>query len=99
MESFIYPDLNKACRNKDSRAIKYYGAFSAALSFIIDNANKNGSKKNSKKQTNLLFRGLKMLPEEADGYQVGSLVSLMGYTSTSKNFATAFKFAKEECKE
>ena len=49
MESFIYPDLNRACRNKDPQAIKYYGAFSAALSFIIDNANKNRIKQNPKK--------------------------------------------------
>ena len=41
MESFIYTDLNRACRSKDSHAIKYYGAYSAALSFIIDNANIN----------------------------------------------------------
>ena len=41
MESFIYSDLNKACRNKEKQKIKFYGAFSAALSFIIDNANKN----------------------------------------------------------
>ena len=46
MESFIYTDLNKACRQKDSKAIKYYGAFSAALSFIIDNANKSKRQKN-----------------------------------------------------
>ena len=40
MESFIYTHLNRACRNKDYKAIEFYGAFSAALSFIIDNANK-----------------------------------------------------------
>ena len=40
MESFIYTHLNRACRNKDYKAIQFYGAFSAALSFIIDNANK-----------------------------------------------------------
>ena len=68
MESFIYTDLNNACRKKDPKAIKYFGAFSAALSFIIDNANKSGTRKNYKKRTNLLFRGLKMVPEEADGY-------------------------------
>ena len=69
------------------------------MSFIIDNANKNRIKKNSKKQTNLLFRGLKMVPEEADGYQVGNLVSLTGYTSTSKSFATAFEFATDRCND
>jgi len=41
MEDFIYADLNKACRSKDESKIKYYGAFAAALSYIINNANKN----------------------------------------------------------
>ena len=39
MESFIYADLNKACREKDRSKIKFYGAFAAALSFIINSAN------------------------------------------------------------
>ena len=99
MESFIYADLNRACRNKDTQAIKYYGAFSAALSFIIDNADKNVNQKGSKKQTKLLFRGLKMVPEEADGYKVGGKVNLTGYTSTSKSFKTALDFALEGCKD
>ena len=68
MESFIYTELNRACRIKDPQAIKYYGAFSAAISFIIDNANKNNRRKHPKKQTKLLFRGLKMTPFEADGF-------------------------------
>ena len=41
MESFIYADLNKVCREKDRSKIKYYGAFAAGLSFILDNANRN----------------------------------------------------------
>ena len=41
MESFIYEELNKVCREKDESKIKYYGAFAAALSFIIHSANKN----------------------------------------------------------
>ena len=41
MESFIYGELNKATRDKDKSKIKYYGAYSAALSFIIYQANKN----------------------------------------------------------
>ena len=45
MESFIYADLNKACREKDESKIKYYGAFAAALSYIIDNANSKRLKK------------------------------------------------------
>ena len=39
MESFIYEDLNRACRDKDKSKIKFYGAYAAALSFIIHTAN------------------------------------------------------------
>lgn len=39
MESFIYGDLNKACRMKSKTEIRYYGAFAAALSYIIFAAN------------------------------------------------------------
>lgn len=35
MESFIYPHLNRACREKNKEEIPYYGAFAAALSYII----------------------------------------------------------------
>ena len=41
MESFIYADLNRVCREKDKSKIKYYGAYAAALSFIIHSANSN----------------------------------------------------------
>ena len=41
MESFIYGDLNQACRDKDQSKIQYYGAFAAALSYIINYANKS----------------------------------------------------------
>lgn len=43
MESFIYADLNRVCREKDKTMIKFFGAFAAALSFIIHNANHNRS--------------------------------------------------------
>ena len=39
MESFIYPDLNKASREKNYDQIKFYGAFAASLSYIIYYAN------------------------------------------------------------
>ena len=41
MESFIYEDLNRVCREKDKSKIKFYGAFAAALSYIIYSANQN----------------------------------------------------------
>ena len=39
MESFIYRELNQASREKDESKIQYYGAYAAALSYIIFTAN------------------------------------------------------------
>lgn len=39
MESFVYPDLNRACREKDATKIENYAAFAFALSQIIYLAN------------------------------------------------------------
>ena len=43
MESFLYYDLNKASREKDQSKIKFYGAYAAALSFILYSATNNRS--------------------------------------------------------
>ena len=68
MESFIYADLNRVCREKDKSKIKFYGAFAAALSFIIHSANKN--RVNDKLQDcTTLFRGVKLDQAEADQYE------------------------------
>ena len=61
MESFIYGELNNSSREKDTNKIKFYGAFAAALSYIINSANKNRSKDKLKKMT-ILYRGLKLSP-------------------------------------
>ena len=59
MESFIYEDLNRATRDKDHSKIKFYGAFAAALSFILYSATKNRSDlKVSEAVT--LYRGIKL---------------------------------------
>ena len=97
MESFIYADLNKTCREKDETKIKYYGAFAAALSYIIDYANKNRQSKSKLKSRNLLYRGLKMTKEDADTYVVGDRINLTGYTSTSKRYECALEFALTNC--
>lgn len=56
IESFIYSDLNRACRDKDSKQIQYYGPYAAALSYIIHGANKN--RKDKLKGHTILYRGL-----------------------------------------
>lgn len=35
MESFIYKEINKASRSKDSSKLMYYGAYASALGFVI----------------------------------------------------------------
>ena len=39
MESFIYEEMNKASRQKDTSKIKFYGALASALSFIVHAGN------------------------------------------------------------
>ena len=68
MESFIYADLNRVCREKDKSKIKFYGAFAAALSFIIHSANQNRLDEKLKDST-LLYRGLKLSQSDIDLYQ------------------------------
>ena len=35
MNSFIFYEMNKACREKDSSKIKFYGPLASALSFVV----------------------------------------------------------------
>ena len=93
MESFIYGDLNKASRDKDQTKIKFYGAYAAALSYIIyaANSNKKSEKLDGK---NTLYRGLKVNPEQiTENFYPGNKIHLVGYTSTSKKFECALQFA------
>ena len=59
MESFIYAELNRACRDKNKCEIECYGAFAASLSYILYHA--NGKRKDKIKGNTYLYRGLKML--------------------------------------
>ena len=98
MESFIYADLNRASREKDKTKIKFYGAYAAALSYIIYFANTN-RKDEKLKGFNQLYRGLKMKKSQLDVYKPGSTIHLMGYTSTSLDPQVACNFALEELTE
>ena len=46
MESFVFFEMNRTSRMKDTSKIKYYGAFASALGFIIHSGNMKGSKLN-----------------------------------------------------
>ena len=92
METFIYSDLNCASREKDETKIKFYGAFAAALSYIIYFANTN-RKGDKLKGSTTLYRGLKMTQKEVNSYKIGTTTHLMGYTSTSMYLSVAKNFA------
>ena len=68
MQSFIYEDLNKVCREKDKSKIRFYGAYAAALSYIIHTANSNRTE-NKLQISTTLFRGVKLTPQEAEKYE------------------------------
>ena len=58
MQSFIFVNLNHACRSKDKDQIEFYGPFAAAISYIIHFTNK---KRNDQiKGQTIVYRGLKM---------------------------------------
>ena len=98
MESFIYQDLNRATRDKDKSRIKFYGAFAAALSFILYSATKNRADLKVPKVMNL-YRGIKLSVLEVEDYKPGSKINLPGYTSTSKDIDVAIYFAFKYLKE
>ena len=95
METFIYSDLNCASRLKDKSKLKFYGAFAAALSFIITFANQNRRDSGRLQGANVLYRGLRLPEPEVLGctFAPGSRVHLMGYTSTSRRAEVAMMFA------
>ena len=98
MESFIYTDLNRACREKDKSKIKFFGAYAAALSFIINSANQNRVEEKLQDVT-YLYRGIKLSLVEVGQYEAGTTTNLLGYTSTSKDFSLALRFSFEFLKE
>ena len=93
MESFIYKDVNLACRNKDMNQIQYFGSYAAALSYIIYSANKKRKDKFKISGKTTLYRGLKLDEETLYDFELNSLIHLTGYTSSSKDRETAEEFA------
>ena len=83
MESFIYSELNRVCREQDKSQIKFFGAYAAALSFIIHSANQNRVEDKLHDSTTL-FRGVKLSSPEVENLQQGNTTNLVGYVSTSK---------------
>lgn len=92
MQSFIYEHLNKACREKEEEPLKFFGPYAAALSYIIHYAN---LQRKDKLSDCTLYRGLSMEDKEIESYKVNENVYLEGYTSSTKEFSVAEKFALE----
>lgn len=99
METFIYEDLNRAARYKDLNQIPNFGAFAAALSFIICCANARRTDEFKLSENTTLYRGVKLREEKLKEYKEGDFVNLTGYTSSSKNKEVALKFALYNVKE
>ena len=92
MECFLFHEMNKASRAKDFDKIQFYGAFAAALSFIVHCGNK---RQMSLSRDLTVYRGLQMDTETdvKNKYPVGGLINLLGFTSTSQDKNTALYFA------
>ena len=95
METFIYPELNRASREKDKSKIKFYGAYAAALSHIIQSANSNRHLDGDRlRGTTVLYRGLSLGRNQLQAlYKPGDTIHLIGYTSTSLSAKVALNFA------
>ena len=96
MTSFIYPSLNRTSRNQDQSQIRNYGAFAAALSYILYFANKNRKDNGRISGTIEIYRGLQLPSEEIARYEIGKLLNLRGYTSATTTRSVAIGFAVDK---
>lgn len=93
MESFIYSELNKVSREKDKSKIPFYGAYAAALSYIINSASLFRQDQNIEHDRITLYRGITMDQDQLSTFEISKTINLIGYTSTTKNKKTALGFA------
>ena len=97
MESFVYSELNIACRSKEKDQIKTFGPYAAAISYIIYFANKRRDDKITGET--ILYRGLKLTEDAVKMFEVGNKINITGYTSSSREFEVAKSFAVNELKD
>lgn len=94
MESFVFSAMNKASRQKDVSKIEFYGPLASALGFIVHCSNQ---KQIGFKEEFLVYRGLKLSPEELkEKYKIGNTIHLSGFTSSTLERETAVKFAIDD---
>jgi len=95
MESFIFREMNLACRTKDYSKIPYYGPLASALGLIIHKGNVHQHKKELYDEHGKFstYRGTKMKKEEIyekytkllENEDEDNLINLLGFISTSKD--------------
>ena len=91
MESFIFTELNKASRNKDTTKIKYFGPFAFALSYIVHCGNDN---QESDQNNQKLYRGFQIPKAEiAHKFVKDTIINLPGFSSSSCFRDCGLKFA------
>lgn len=96
MESFVFKEMNRACREKDISKIEYYGPLASALSFIIYCGNQRKSN-GSTTENFTVYRGLKVSEQELEEkYKIGNVFNLQGYTSSTLNREIAKSFAFDD---
>lgn len=92
MESFIFREMNKASRNKDTSKIEFYGAFASALGYIV---NCGSFKKYSENHESVVvYRGAQISVEELEQKtKIGSIITLTGFSSSSLSRESTLGFA------
>ena len=92
METFVFSEMNRASRTKDTSKIKYYGAFASALGYIIHCGNSKTIKNSIEEK--VVYRGLQIEASEIKRrFTKDALVNLPGFTSTTLSQHLALKFA------
>lgn len=94
MESFVFAEMNKASREKDTSKIEFYGPFASALGFIVHCGN---YKQTEFTNEIIVYRGLRVSSETLDEkYKIGNVINLQGFTSSTISRETAKTFAFDD---
>jgi hypothetical protein len=96
-QSFVYRSVNKALRTEDIDALYTFRDYITHLRTRIEHEHSRLRRKCRHTKSNIirLFRGLKMTMEEILQMRdnVGGLISMNGFFSTSRDFEQAVRFA------
>ena len=101
MQTFIFKEMNQACRKKDSSQIQYYGAFASALGYIVHCGNQKEAQllhsQYYHKDANIpeiFYRGFAISHQEfEEKYFEGNIININGFASTTSNRLNALRFS------